>query len=164
MRFARPAAADGAVLVPDAPEMAIQVIDVRDLAAWLTDAGSRRVAGTFNATGETVLLTDHLDRARTVAGHAGPVIRAEQQWLVDQGVEPWMGDRSLPLWLVDPAWLGYNARDSSRARHAGLVTRPLDETLADTLAWELTRKTGRTRRAGLTDDDERALLDALATR
>jgi nucleoside-diphosphate-sugar epimerase len=164
LRFARPAAQDGDVLVPDAPELATQVIDVRDLAGWLVDAGSRRVAGVFNATGETVLLPDHLEIARRAAGHTGPVVRADQQWPLDQGVEPWMGERSLPLWLVDPDWFGFNACDSSRARRAGLVTRPLDHTLADTLAWELTRDPGRRRRAGLTDEDERALLAALGSR
>lgn len=163
LRFARPVVKDGAVLVPDAPEMATQVIDVRDLAGWLVDAGSRHVAGIFNATGETILLPDHLEIARNVAGHTGPVVRADQQWLLDQGVEPWMGERSLPLWLVDPDWLGFNACDSSKARGVGLTTRPLDQTLADALAWELTRETGRTRRAGLSNDDERALLAALAS-
>ncbi len=161
LRFARPATKDGAVLVPDAPELATQVIDVRDLAAWLVDAGSRRVAGTFNATGETVLLPDHLDLARDVAGHTGRVVRAGQQWLSEQGVQPWMGERSLPLWLDDSEWLGFNALDSSRARHVGLVTRPLRETLVDTLAWELTRDAAGPRRAGLSDDDERSLLAAL---
>jgi nucleoside-diphosphate-sugar epimerase len=39
LRFARPSTPGGAVLVPDAPELATQVIDVRDLAAWLIDAG-----------------------------------------------------------------------------------------------------------------------------
>lgn len=163
LRFARPVVKDGAVLVPDAPEMATQVIDVRDLAGWLVDAGSRHVAGIFNATGETILLPDHLEIARNVAGHTRPVVRADQQWLLDQGVEPWMGECSLPLWLVDPDWLGFNACDSSKARGVGLTTRPLGQTLADALAWELTRETGRTRRAGLSNDDERALLAALAS-
>ena len=162
LRFARPAAGDGAVLVPDAPDLATQVIDVRDLAAWLVDAGDRRVAGIVNASGETVLLPEHLDVARSVAGHTGPVVRADQQWLLSHGVQPWMGERSLPLWLADPGWLGFNASDSSRARHAGLITRPLDQTLHDTLAWELSREPGRVRRAGLSDSDERALLQALA--
>jgi len=162
LRFARPSTPGGAVLVPDAPELATQVIDVRDLAAWLIDAGSRRLRGVYNATGETTALFDHLETARRIAGHTGPVMRADQQWLLDQGVQPWMGERSLPLWLVDPDWLGFNARDSSKARRVGLSTRPLEQTLADTLSWELTRATHRARRAGLTGDDERALLTALA--
>jgi nucleoside-diphosphate-sugar epimerase len=162
LRFARPSTPWGAVLVPDAPELATQVIDVRDLAAWLIDAGSRRRGGVYNVTGETTAMFDHLETARSVAGHTGPVARADQQWLLDQGVQPWMGERSLPLWLVDPGWLGFNARDSSKARRDGLTTRPLEQTLADTLSWELTRPTDRARRAGLTRDDERALLTALA--
>ena len=162
LRFARPATKDGAVLVPDAPDLPTQVIDVRDLSEWLVDAGSRRIAGTFNTTGQTVTLPEHLDVARTVAGHPGSVVSADQQWLLTQGVQEWMGERSLPLWLVDPEWLGFNANDSSKARRAGLSTRPLDETLADALAWELSRERNRVRQAGLSDEDERALLEALA--
>jgi 2'-hydroxyisoflavone reductase len=162
LRFSRPASEDGAVLVPDAPDLVTQVIDVRDLAAWIVDAARRGVTGTFNATGDSVPFLEHLETARAVAGHTGPVIRADQQWLLSRGVQEWMGPHSLPLWLADPAWIGFNANDSSRARGAGLVTRPLHETLADTLAWEKTRDPARTRQAGLSDDQERALLDALA--
>ncbi len=74
-----------------------------------------------------------------------------------------MGERSLPLWLPLPDYAGFCARDSNAARAAGLVTRPLEETLADTLAWERTRKPGRRRQAGLSDADERSLL-AMTTR
>ncbi len=162
LRFARPATKDGAVLVPHAPDLPTQVIDVRDLATWLIDAGNRRIAGIFNATGQTVPLPGHLDAARTVAGHTGPVVSADQQWLLAQGVQEWMGERSLPLWLSDPDWVGFNANDSSKARRAGLSTRPLDQTLADTLAWEKSRERDRVRQAGLSDMDERALLAALA--
>jgi nucleoside-diphosphate-sugar epimerase len=161
LRFARPAAEDGAVLVPDA-ESATQVIDVRDLAGWLIDASTRHIAGIFNATGATVPLSQHIDAARTVAGHTGPVVRANPQWLQDQGVQEWMGARSLPLWVADPDWQGFGARDSSRARATGLRTRPLAETLSDTLAWELARERTDARKAGLTDADERVLLETLA--
>ena len=41
------------------------------------------------------------------------------------------------------------------------MTRPLIETLADTLAWELTRDLDAPRQAGLSDADERALLAEL---
>jgi hypothetical protein len=149
------------VLVPDAPDLAAQVIDVRDLAAWIVDAATRGATGTFNATGNAVALLQHLETARTVAGHTGPVIRADQQWLLSRGVQEWMGPRSLPLWLADPAWIGFGAHDGNRARRAGLVMRPLRDTLADTLAWEKTRDPARTRQAGLSDDQERALLAAL---
>ena len=162
LRFARPAARDGAVLVPDAPQSATQVIDARDLAGWLLDASTRGVAGIFNATGTSEPLPRHLDAARAVARHSGPVVRADPQWLLGQGVQQWMGPRSLPLWVADPDWLGFGTRDSGKARAAGLRTRPLEQTLSDTLAWELTRDHGDARKAGLTDDDERALLETLA--
>jgi 2'-hydroxyisoflavone reductase len=161
LRFARPAAEDGGVLVPAAPENGTQVIDVRDLAEWLLDASTREVAGIFNAVGATVPLSEHVAAARAVAGHSGPVVRADPQWLLDQGVQQWAGPRSLPLWVADRDWQGFGTRDSSKARRAGLRTRPLEQTLSDTLAWELTRDRSDARKAGLTDDDERALLETL---
>jgi 2'-hydroxyisoflavone reductase len=161
-RFAAPASDDGSVLVPDEPEVPVQLVDVRDLAAWLLDAGGRRLAGAYDVVGERHPLGEHLGVARQVAGHAGPVRPASSAWLVEHGVEPWMGPRSLPLWLPDRSWWGAGARDGSRARGAGLHHRPLAETLADTLAWERTLPTDRERRAGLTPDAERALLADLA--
>lgn len=79
---------------------------------------------------------------------------------MQQGVEPWMGERSLPLWL-QKEWVGLNARSSSKARDAGLATRPLQHTLADVLRWELTREPRCARQAGLSRNDERDLLALL---
>src|SRR5215208_6089326 len=59
LRFARPAGAGGAVLAPDAPDLPTQVIDVRDLAAWIIEVGTRATAGVFNVTGETLPLPEH---------------------------------------------------------------------------------------------------------
>jgi len=138
-----------------------QVIDVRDLASWLVDAGERRPSGAFNVVGETIPLPAHLALAREVAGHTGPVVAASQDWLAAHDVQPWMGERSLPLWLPMPEYAGFSSRDGSAARAAGLTARPLAETLADTLAWELGRNPQRPRLAGLSDPDERRLLHAL---
>jgi nucleoside-diphosphate-sugar epimerase len=162
VRFRRPAASDGSVLVPDAPGLATQVIDVRDLASWLVDTGEDRLNGVFNVLGETIPLPAHLALAREVAGHTGPVAGAGQDWLIAHDVRPWMGERSLPLWLPQPEYAGFSSRDGSAARATGLTTRSLAETLADTLAWELGRDLSRPRNAGLSDDDERHLLEALA--
>jgi len=112
--------------------------------------------------GETVPLPTHLEVARDVSGHCGPLVSVEQEWLLAHKIAPWMGERSLPLWLPLPEYAGFNSRTSSAARAAGLVTRPLDETLADTLVWEIAMGSGRPRRAGLCDNDERALLQELA--
>ena len=160
-RFAAPAAGDGSVLVPDDGDQPVSVIDVRDLATWLLDAGSRGVAGAYDVVGPRLGLAEHLAAARRVAGHTGPLRPVSSAWLLEHGVEPWMGPRSLPLWLPDPGWRGFNGRDGGRARAAGLVTRPLEQTLADTLAWERTRPADREHRAGLTVEEERALLAEL---
>ena len=58
--------------------------------------------------------------------------------------------------------MGFSARSAAKARGTGLATRPLEQTLADTLAWEAGRDLGGTRRAGLSDDDERLLIEELA--
>jgi len=50
------------------------------------------------------------------------------------------------------------------AGRAGLlVTRPLEQTLTDTLAWDLARPEPGPHGAGLTDEEECNLLDALAS-
>ncbi|HEV7624169.1 MAG TPA: NAD-dependent epimerase/dehydratase family protein [Amnibacterium sp.] len=159
-RFAHPSNADGRVLVPDALDRSAAVIDVRDLAAWLVDAAERRTAGVFDTVGQAMPLGEHLDTARAVAGGRATIVPAGEQWLAEHGVEEWAGPRSLPLWLCDPDWWGMNARTGERARAAGLTNRPLAATLADLLGWEEQRE--HPHGAGLTDDEERELLAALA--
>lgn len=161
LRFARPAAADGRVLVPDSPGLATQVIDVRDLAAWLVRAAEHKVSGTFNAVGEPMMLPAHLELARQAAGHTGPVVPVAPQRLADAGVNYWSGGRSLPLWLPLPEYAGFASRDNGAAVAAGLELRPLSETLADVLAWEQAAGPDRERKAGLTVQEERELLAAL---
>lgn len=152
---------DEPVLVPDAPDMPSEVIDVRDIAGWLLLAGDERLGGAYNVLGERRRLGDVLDAARAIAGHRGEVVAAGSDWLVAQGVEPFMGPRSLPLWIPDPDWAGFSARSDARAVAAGLRRRPLAETIRDSLAYERERGLGRDeRRAGLTRDEEQALLAA----
>ncbi len=68
------------------------------------------------------------------------------------------------MWIDDPDWYGLNARSTDRASAAGLTTRPLEDTLADSLAWEETRPYQGPHGAGLTDDEEHQLLGTLAER
>lgn len=173
-RFARPSMPDGRVLVPDEPMLPTQLIDVRDLAQWLLHAGERGLEGVFNVCGDSLPLADHLriaarvgrEVAGTPAGHtaaqtAGDTAGAQAvsaAWLTDHGVTPWAGPRSLPLWVPRPSHDGFGAFSNARAKLAGLRLRPLHDTLADTLAWA--EDSGQTAwpLAGLSPDDERALL------
>lgn len=161
-RFAHPSNPEQAVLVPDDPQVPTALIDVRDLAAWLVGCAEAGTTGVFNTAGEPRPLADHLAMARSVAGHSGPLVAATPAWLTEHGVGVWMGPTSLPLWLDDPDWYGMNARSTDRARAAGLIARPLEQTLADTLAWERSRPAPGPHGAGLTDEEERRLLALLA--
>lgn len=158
-RFAHPSGPDDAVLVPDAAGRSAQVIDVRDLTGWLLDCAARGTGGVLNAVGPAVPFEEHLAAARDAAGR-GRAVAAPEAWLAEQGVQEWAGPRSLPLWLADPGWQGFAARDGSRALAAGLRPRPLRETLGDALAWE-EQQPEHPHGAGLSDEDERALLAAL---
>ncbi|WP_036556387.1 NAD-dependent epimerase/dehydratase family protein [Nocardioides insulae] len=150
----------GPVLVPDAPAQSSQVIDVRDAADWLLGAGGG-LTGTFHLVGEQLPLREVLGLARAIAGHSGDVVPAPESWLNEREVAPWMGPRSLPLWLPGPELAGHAARSDTRALSAGLVRRSASATLQDTLADELARGLERPRAAGLTRTEELDLIREL---
>jgi nucleoside-diphosphate-sugar epimerase len=80
--------------------------------------------------------------------------------LLDAGVTPWAGPRSLPLWLP-PTHHGFLSRDTSPALAAGLTARPLAASASDALAYERSLGLDRPRLAGLSAADEADLLTRL---
>lgn len=151
-RLAHPATDDGRVLVPDALDLATSLIDVRDLASWLVLIAEQRTSGAFDAYGEVMTLAEHLSVA--AQGRPHRLVAADQDWLLEQGVDQWSGPGALPLWVRDPDWAGFGARTSAAAIAAGLRRRPI----AETLRVPDTRPEG----IGLDDALERRLLDRLA--
>jgi 2'-hydroxyisoflavone reductase len=130
----------GEVLAPGAPEDPVQFVDVRDLAAWSVEAARAGHTGVFNGVGTPVTRGEFLASiAARVGGEApdGPprLVWVEQDALLAAGVQPWSGERSMPLWLPLPRYAGFLQRDVQATLAAGLVTRPLVDTAADTLAW-----------------------------
>jgi nucleoside-diphosphate-sugar epimerase len=151
-------AEDGsAVLVPplDAP---IQVIDVRDLAAWLVHCAEERVSGTYNAVGDVHLFADVVQACADASGRQPRWAEASDAWLATHEVQPWMGADSLPLWLPRPAYAGFMTRRNEAARAAGLELRPLIDTVTDSLRWERQCGLSRPRQTGLGRGREDALI------
>lgn len=155
MRFAR----GGRVLVPDDPAQPTQIIDVRDLAAWIVDGAEQRLTGVFDAIGPAQPLTSLLEE---IAGTFGGVelVRATPEQLEAAGVNYWAGPRSLPLWLP-PSLYGMSAHDAQPALDAGLRGRAMAEIVAGALDEERARGLNRQRKSGLTPAEESELLAQL---
>jgi len=130
-------AAGGEVLAPGRPERPVQFIDARDLADWCLRLVAAGITGTFNAIGDTLPMTELLTTCRDVAGSDARFSWFDDQALIAAKVEPWS---ELPLWIpeADPAFGGMLLGANARARAAGLHTRPLADTVRDTLAWART--------------------------
>ncbi|KQU67735.1 MULTISPECIES: NAD-dependent epimerase/dehydratase family protein [unclassified Rhizobacter] len=157
------AAAGGTMLVPDAPSP-LQMIDVRDLAAWMLRLLQDGTRGDFNATGPVDAPTtwpqviDACIAAATQAGRAPATPqRVGEAFLRGEGVQAWS---ELPLWIPasDADSQGFLAVSVARARAAGLQTRPLRETAADILAEPLPAADDPRRHGKLTPQRERELL------
>ena len=85
-RFAHPVGADGAVLVPDDPDLPMTLVDVRDLSAWLVRCVALGTTRIFDAVGEPSTLGGLLTAARAVAGTT-PVVAASAEWLAEHGLQ-----------------------------------------------------------------------------
>ncbi|BEP12948.1 SDR family oxidoreductase [Acidothermaceae bacterium B102] len=154
----RAARDDTPMLVPAAPDQATQVVDVRDLAAWVLACARTGSIGTFDAVGPVLSLGDWIAVSREVGGHTGEVVTVPGQWLADHGVAEWSGPESLPLWISEPGWEGFGARAGTAALAAGLRHRPRRDLLADSLRWERLEGLDRVRRAGLSVAREAELV------
>jgi 2'-hydroxyisoflavone reductase len=147
----------GRALVPTTEGRWAQFVDVADLAAWVVLAGRERLLGAVTAAGEPVPLAEVLEEARVASGTDVELVPVDDAWLLEHDVRWWAGPRSLPLWLPLEA-SGFARRSAAAFRAAGGRARPLAETMTRVRDDEIARGIGRPRRAGLTPDEEAALL------
>jgi len=131
----------GEMLVPDvAPTTPIQLIDVRDLAAWTVRAIEDARSGAYNATGPQRTALDWPTLIETCIaavrrrGVTPPAIVAVAEPFLLESSVAW---NELPLWLPqdEPQFDGFYLADDARASETGLVARALAATVADTAAW-----------------------------
>jgi len=157
----------GEVLAPGAPGDPIQVIDVRDLGQWLVHLVTSRTAGVFNAVGpeQPASMGEILHTSQEVTGSDARFTWASTEFLQAKGEEG-QGPPPLPIW-VPPSGdsAGFHRKSNARALAAGLTFRPLEQTIADTLAWfeALPPERSADPRSGPSPEQEKALLAELAT-
>ncbi|MEV0810482.1 NAD-dependent epimerase/dehydratase family protein [Micromonospora sp. NPDC050200] len=155
--WVRRAARGGEILVPGTPDDPVQFADVRDLAGWIVEAATRGLAGTYDGIGAPITRQAFL---AGVVGDDAVLSYLSQEFLLGQGVAPWSGPRSVPLWLPVPEYAGFMSRDASSALAAGLRTRPLAETARDTAEWLAGAGADAGKVIGLTAEEEGQLLTA----
>jgi 2'-hydroxyisoflavone reductase len=125
----------GEVIAPGDPDVAMQLIDARDLAAYFLDSIDDKTAGTYNVsapTGNATMRSWLTDVAATTGADAQLTWVADDVLLAHE-VESWT---ELPLWM--PAGQGGDHvwdADTSGAARTGLTCRPVAETVGDTWAW-----------------------------
>ncbi len=129
-------AADGEpTLVPGEAVDPVQFIDVRDVAAFILRALDAGRNGPFNVTSAPGALTMGavLDACVKVAGTRPHWRWASPEQIEHCALQPWT---ELPLWLPSVGeHAAFALADTRTAQAAGLTTRPLAQTVADTLAW-----------------------------
>jgi 2'-hydroxyisoflavone reductase len=150
----------GEIAVPGAPEDPIQLIDVRDLGAWLVRLAEDGTTGVFNATGPERRMT------------WGRVVKACQAATAAKGTLTWIPASFIakqeglefPIWApFEGDTKGFHTWSNAKAMAAGLRFRPVEETVKDTLAWYKTQENlekGRKKLAGPTPEAEAKLLAA----
>lgn len=137
----------GEIAVPGAPTDPLQLVDVRDLAAWLVLLVENRTTGRFNALGPEQPMT--WGRVIAACQKATQAV-SNLTWIPGEFVARQDG-LDFPIWapyLGDTR--GFHTWQNRRAVHAGLRFRPVEQTVADTLAWyrgQLKEEGGRTRMA-----------------
>lgn len=176
-----PARADrgGEILAPGSAADPTQFIDVRDLAEFLLLTLEQRHIGTYNADAREGAITMGAllsacqavsKRMNTIQcvrapctqppGHDSTLTWVPAEFLEAQKVSPW---QDMPVWIpAQGDYAGFGRISTQRARAIGLKYRPIETTVADTLAYwrDLPEDRRAKPKAGLTPAREAEVLKA----
>lgn len=154
----------GNIAVPGRPDRPIQLIDVKDIAAWGFNMAENSKAGTYNITGPDYELTmeELLNTCKSVTNSNAKFVWADEQFVLDHQIQPWT---EMPLWIPehfpldgeDKPW--HMCISVKKAIENGLSFRPLEDTIQDVYQWEKGRQDSG-RKAGISREKEQELLDA----
>lgn len=155
-------AAGGEVLAPGTPDDPVQVVDVRDLAAFTIHCLEQSKVGVMNVTGPQggMPIGKMLEACKEAAGSDAKFTWVPDDFLDAQQIAAWS---DLPTWMSPRRdYGGIGAVSIQRALDAGFVQRPIVETARDTLQWYRDTQKGRALRAGMAREKETTALAAFA--
>jgi 2'-hydroxyisoflavone reductase len=143
---------------PAPGDQPVQMIDARDLAAWIIDGVERGLSGPYNTTGPAERLTIQamLEACLDGTNSQSNPVWIDSDFLLEHELEPWS---DLPLWMPEKDERGLLAVDCHKAISAGLRFRPLANTVADIAAWDRARGLPPLK-AGLSEEQQANLLQA----
>ncbi len=152
----------GEVLAPGSPDDPIQLMDVRDLGAFLVRLIEDKTTGIFNALGPDKLLSmgQTLEACKKVAMSDASFTWCDADFLKKQGVHAWS---DMPAWVPSTGdSAGFMKVSNARAIKAGLTFLPIADTAKTTLDWFRTLPEDRRAklRAGITPEREAKVLAA----
>lgn len=152
----------GEIMAPGRPTDPVQVIDARDLAAFMVDCVERRLTNIYNAVGpeRTLTVEAMLQTGIEVLGSAARLSWVSAEFLEQHEVMPWM---EMTVWVPpEGEYGGLGSVDNATSVADGLKFRPLAETMVGTLAWwnELPDDRRAKPRAGLSPEREVEVLAA----
>lgn len=135
----------------------VQVIDVRDLAAFALAMAMGDTPGIFNCTGVVTAFGEVVDEFLRLSGSGAAPLWLPWDRFEAADLRYWT---EVPLILpADPSYAHFLTVRADRALAAGLARRPLAETIADLLDWDRARR-DQPLRAGMPADKEAKLLAA----
>ena len=151
----------GEMLAPGTPKDPVQVIDVRDLATWMMILVEARTNGYFNAVSPPGTFT--MGDLVTASLRASPKAGTKVTWVPEDFLAAhWKpDDLDLPPWAPTKGDSAGAALTSIKESvKTGLRSRPLQQTVSDTLAWFQTLPADRQAhlKAGLPADRETETL------
>ncbi len=156
--WVRRIAAGGEVLVPGPYDAPMQVIDARDQGDLAIQVCEDATAGAFTVASPAPPygFGDLLDATVAAVGPAGTRLTwVDPTWYAEQGGTY----QTAPLW-TEGAAENVMAADPARAVAAGLRTRPVEQTIADTWTWLQQAEPEPTPGWGSAPEDEARLLGA----
>ena len=126
----------GEMLAPGTPKDPVQVIDVRDLSTWMMSLVEARTNGVFNAVSPPGAFT--MGDLVTASLQASPKAGTKVTWVPEDFLAAhWKeDDLDLPPWApMKGEMAGASLTSIKESVKTGLRSRPLPQTVKDTLAW-----------------------------